>query len=291
MHAEERSATGPEYLDLVTTLGQRVRCEDETAGVWEPADFQWWWRRERSSDHLPQCFWTDETGAPVAALVLTDWGETWGCDPIVLPSAREAIMPAVWSRGLQRIDELSPSIVEVMVPDDDLPLLELVIASGFLPSGAADTITTWMDVSDLPPVTTLTDGFTLHDRRESREHPHHLIPRSGESVTERLSQTSLYRPDLDLWIRGPAGDVAAYGLFWWDPVTSVGLVEPMRTEDRYRRLGLARHLLTCGLGRLAAFGATRLKVGYETENPAAETLYLMTGFRPDSTSRVFRRQS
>jgi hypothetical protein len=43
--------------------------------------------------------------------------------------------------------------------------------------------------------------------------------------------------------------VAGYALFWFDPVTRVGLLEPMRVEDGYQRRGLARMLLTNGLDR------------------------------------------
>ena len=105
----------------------------------------------------------------------------------------------------------------------------------------------------------------------------------------RLAQTSLYRSDLDLCIRDTDGEVAAYGLFWYDPVTGVGLVEPMRAEDAHQRRGLAGHVLREGLARLAALGATRFKVSYELDNPPAEQLYLSAGFRPSSTSRTWTR--
>jgi hypothetical protein len=282
-------ASGPEYLGLVTTLAQRVRLEHPTAGLWEGADLQWWWRRDRPSDHLGQLFWIDDTGGPEAAVVLTDWGRTWGCDPIVLPSMAETMLPVIWSQALQRIDELSLDSVEIIVRDDDEPLQELVAESGFEPAGGSD-VTLWMAASDRRPITTLAAGFSLHDRGEARDRPHHMISRNGEIVAERLSQTSLYRPDLDLWVEDSEGEVAAYGLFWWDPGTGVGLVEPMRTEQPYWRMGLARHLLTNGLDRLAKFGASRLKVSYETDNPAARELYLSCRFRPESTSRTFRRQ-
>lgn len=289
VNAGMRAATGSEYLDLVTRLAHRVRVEHPTAGLWEAADLQWWWRSERSSDQIAQQFWLDEEGEPEAAIILTDWSRTWGCDPIVLPSRAEAMLPTLWSKALQRIDDLSLPSVEIMIGDDDETLRDLVVASGFEPSGETD-VTTWMPAIDHPGVTEIADGFSLHDRLQSPDRPHHMILRSGERVAERLAETSLYRPDLDLWVEDPNGKVAAYGLFWWDPATGVGLVEPMRTEEPFWRLGLSRHVLTTGLDRLAALGATRLKVSYITDNPAAERLYLTTGFRPDSTSTVYHRQ-
>jgi RimJ/RimL family protein N-acetyltransferase len=92
-------------------------------------------------------------------------------------------------------------------------------------------------------------------------------------------------------VRAPDGEVAAYALFWADPETGVGLVEPMRTEDRYQRQGLATRLLGAGLDRLTACGCTRLKVTYMVDNEAARRLYLGAGFKPDSTDRTYRRHS
>ena len=64
----------------------------------------------------------------------------------------------------------------------------------------------------------------------------------------------------------------------------------MRTETPYRRLGLARHLLTAGVGLSASHGCVRLKVSYEADNPAARDLYLGAGFAPESTSQTYRNQ-
>ena len=73
-------------------------------------------------------------------------------------------------------------------------------------------------------------------------------------------------------------NVAAYGLFWYDPETATGLVEPMRTEDAHQRRGLARHILTTGVDLLAEAGAQRIKICYEPDNPASRDLYLSVGF-------------
>lgn len=114
-----------------------------------------------------------------------------------------------------------------------------------------------------------------------------MIARNGEMVEARLRQCSLYDPALDLAVEGAEGSIAGYALFWFDPMTLVGLLEPMRVEDEYQRLGLARVLLTNGLDRLARKGARRLKVGFETD--AARNLYLGAGFVQTSTDRLFTR--
>jgi RimJ/RimL family protein N-acetyltransferase len=106
----------------------------------------------------------------------------------------------------------------------------------------------------------------------------------------RLRQTSLYRPDFDLVVHDSSDSVAAYGLFWYDPETATGLVEPMRTEDDHQRRGLARHILTTGLDLLAEAGAQRIKICYEPNNPASGSLYLSVGFEPHRQTVLFSRR-
>jgi predicted N-acetyltransferase YhbS len=79
-------------------------------------------------------------------------------------------------------------------------------------------------------------------------------------------------------VEAPDGQTAGYGLFWADPVTRVGLVEPMRTEEPHRGRGIASHILAAGLGRLAVTGCDRLKVSSDI------SLYLRAGFRPLRTA-------
>jgi ribosomal protein S18 acetylase RimI-like enzyme len=150
------------------------------------------------------------------------------------------------------------------------------------------TVATWMRTTGRPEVSPLPNGFALLSRIETPQRAHHMIQRNGEHVADRLAECSLYRAELDLVVYAPNGDVAGYGLFWADPVTGVGLVEPMRTEDAYQGLGLARHVLTSGLDRLAAHGCSSLKVSYIEGNDAARRLYVGAGFSPRSTSSTYR---
>ena len=284
----EREAAGLEYVHLVTELLHRIRLADESAGVWEAADLQWWWRKPRVSDEIGQTFWLDRAG-PLAAVILTDWDRTWGCDPIVSPDAPDGLLGRVWSRALHRIESLSLDLVEVMVDDADAEMLALLGAAGFTASGQHGASTS-MRGAVRPSVPVPPDGFRLLDRATASNRPHHMTARNGAAVAERLAECTLYRPDLDLYVEGPDGDAASYGLFWFDPVTKVGLVEPMRTEDAHQRRGLARCVLAAGLERLAALGSRRLKVSYEAANPASRSLYLSAGFRPLSFDSIYSRR-
>jgi len=69
----------------------------------------------------------------------------------------------------------------------------------------------------------------------------------------------------------------------------VGMLEPMRVEDRYQRRGLARVLLTNGLDRLVLSGARRLKVGFSGD--AGRALYLDSGFVQTSIDRLLIRST
>ncbi len=281
-----RTATGLDSLEMVTRLLQRARLAHPTAGLFEAADLQWWWRVERSTDSIGKQFWVDGAGEPIGGVVFTDWFRAWACDLIVVPGRADDLMPRMWAHALDQIRLRSPGDVEVTVRDDDPAMVALVTGAGFTATDRRGG-TTWMDAADRPETAPLPDGYRLADRAGAGDRPHHMIRRSGTEVARRLAQTSLYRPDLDLFIETGSGEVVAYGLFWLDPVTEVGLVEPMRTEEGHEGKGLARHVLLSGLERLVALGATRLKVSHEIGNARAERLYLGAGFVPESTDMVY----
>jgi ribosomal protein S18 acetylase RimI-like enzyme len=283
MAVREVRASGLESLGLATELLQRARVTDPEAGLWEAADLQWWWRTPRRSDAIDQVFWIDDEG-PVAGVVLTDWGRAWGCDPLVVPSATVPVA-AVWTRAVEAIDGLGLEAVEVLARDDDFELLRLLAGAGFVADDKRSGIT-WMDVANRPGVVALPEGFALVDRALGLTGPHPMRRRSGEGVDVRLGQCSLYDPALDLAVETADGEIAGYALFWFDPVTKVGLVEPMRVEDAYQRRGLARAMLSAGLDRLAKRGARRLKVGYASD--VARGLYIGAGFQVTSTIRSYR---
>lgn len=275
----ERQHIGLECLEALTILLQRVRSAHPTFGSFEAADFQWWWRTPRSTDSVPQLFWYDDTGQPSAAMIATAWRRATSLAPIVMPDATPDWTGHVIDRGLAHAASVGLDGVEMTVDGGDAFMIETLGAHGF-EVVRPETVETWMDAVSRPGISDLRPGYRPLSRPDTVGRPHHMTTRSGERVEERLLQTSLYRPDLDLVVLDPEDRVAAFGLFWFDPVTETGLVEPMRTEDAHQRLGLARHVLTTGLDRLANAGASRIKIVYEPDNTPARRLYLSVGFRP-----------
>lgn len=285
---EQRDAAGLEYLDLVTSLLQRARVCDPDAGLWEAADLQWWWRRDQHPDPANATFWID-AGMPVAAVVFTNWGTRWGCDVIAVTDHAGSLQAELWSHALHRIAKLQIGPIETTVRDDDGATAALLEAAGFT-RDADGYMTCSMAATERAAPKPLADGYRLFSTAERAAVPHQMTPRNGSAVAEHLRECSLYDPDLDLYVVAPDGDVAGYGLFWADPVTGVGLVEPMRTEDAHQGRGLAGHLFRTGLDRLAQRGCTTLRVTHEEANVAAQSVYIGAGFHPHTRSWTYRRQ-
>lgn len=272
---------GLERLAAVTALLQRARLVHPTAGFWEASDVQWWWRRPRASDDVPVPVWYDDAG-PVGAVLLTEWGPHWQADALVVPGAIE--LDVVWDELLVVIEGIDAPI-EVLANDGDDALVALLRRDGFAATETSGT--TWMEAADRPAVDPVPAGYRIVDRAAAPDGPHPMQARNGEHVETRLRQCTLYDPALDLSVRTDDGASAGYALFWLDPVTQVGQLEPMRVEDEHQRRGLARALLTEGLDRLARRGAERLKVGFDGE--AGQALYLGAGFVLTSTDTSYRR--
>jgi GNAT superfamily N-acetyltransferase len=262
---------GPPYLHLATALLQRTRMAAATGGIWEAADVQWWSRRASHTDEHDQVFWLDDDGVPTAGVLRTDFASYVQLDVAWLPG-RDDDAAAAWRQALQQAAALSG--VELPVRADDAAGTRAVTAAGYRPQRGPGVVSSWLDADRRPAVPALPPGFELLSRADAPDRPHPLAPRNGGDVAGRLQRCSLYQPELDLSVRAPDGSVAGYAVFWADPVTKVGLVEPMRTEQPFQGLGVASHLLAAGLDGLARRGCSRFKVSSDIG------LYLRAGFRP-----------
>lgn len=279
MRVEHRA--GLDRVRAATAVLQRTRLVDPLIGIWDAPDVQWWWRRPRPTDDVELPVWFDDDG-PVGIVLLTDWGDAIQGDALAVPGT--IALNDAWSALL----EVAPPALDVLARDDDTELLAVLAGAGFTATGERSA-TTWLDADRRPAVTPTPDGYRLVDRSQRRDVPHPMRPRNGDAVEQRLNETSLYDATLDLSIEADDGEPAGYALFWHDPLTGVGQLEPMRVFDEHQRRGLARSLLTEGLDRLARRGAHRLKVGFD--GPAGQNLYTGAGFVIDSWVASYRRTS
>jgi hypothetical protein len=234
MRCEERFLVGRDYLAAAVDSLQRVRASHPTSGVWEAADLEWWWRKPRLTDGWDQLFWFADD-RPVAAAIATDWGGRLGLDIITLPDAPDDFVADVVRRGVDRIASASVDHIKSLVDGADSVITSLLTGAGFVRLPETGT-SAWMLPRSRRPIAPLAGGYRLVSHNELADRPHHYVARNGPNVEERLRETSLYRADLDLAVIDGTGDVVAYGLFWYDPISTVGFVEPTLTWSRSPRM-------------------------------------------------------
>lgn len=275
---------GLRRLDATSAVLQRARLAGPPGEMWEAADVQWWWGRPRPSDELELPVWFDEVG-PVAAAGLTADRDAWQADVFAVPGIVDA--EEIFAAALQAAADQHCQELQLLVLGENADLARLAVTRGFTMTDELSG-TAWMDPGRRAPVAHA-DGFGIVDRAAAGDRPHPMVSRNGELIETRLRQCSLYDPTLDLAVEDATGRVAGYALFWFDPLTLVGLLEPMRVEEEYQRRGLGRMLLTHGLDRLARRGARLFKVGFRSD--AARNLYLGAGFVQTSVDRLFVRRA
>jgi hypothetical protein len=150
-------------------------------------------------------------------VIATDWGDRMALDPIVLPDAPPDWIAHVVERGLAHARGSGLVAVGLEVDRADDVLRDVLVGHGFAPEEDG-LVETWPAAERRPAISPLPDGYRSCSRLDTVPRPHHMISpeRKHLDIEERLRQTSLYRPDLDLVVYDSRDHVAAYGLFWYD---------------------------------------------------------------------------
>ena len=82
----------------------------------------------------------------------------------------------------------------------------------------------------------------------------------------------------------------ARATIWFDEVNLVGLFEPVETHKDFRRLGLARAVMTEGMHCIRAAGMQTAIVEHDITNHPAAALYESLGFTVAYETAGFRAQ-
>ena len=106
---------------------------------------------------------------------------------------------------------------------------------------------------------------------------------------QRLRAAPGYRLDLDVAAVAPDGHLAAYALGWFDPISRIGLFEPVGTHPLLQRQGYGKAVMVEGLRRLRDLGAPVAFLHTGAAAEAAVRLYESVGFRVVSTENQYKK--
>ena len=87
-----------------------------------------------------------------------------------------------------------------------------------------------------------------------------------------------YSPEREFVVLASDGTFAAFTVTWLDTVNKVGLFEPVGTHEDFRRIGLARAMMSYVMCEMKDKGMVEAEVCYSTDNPASKALYTGMGF-------------
>jgi ribosomal protein S18 acetylase RimI-like enzyme len=140
---------------------------------------------------------------------------------------------------------------------------------------------------DAIPAPALPEGFTI--RSAAGEHEETLLGavHSGAFGSSwppgeylKAMQTPGFDIDRELVVVAPDGRFASFLIYWIDPVSRIGLFEPVGCHPDFQRRGLTRALMYEGMRRMAERGMTSAIVLHMSNNPASTRLYASVGFTP-----------
>jgi GNAT superfamily N-acetyltransferase len=209
---------------------------------------------------------------PEVAEQVVEWFEEWSDAP------RQSVV-------LMCGDPMEPVFAEAgFLPETDGPFLEHLV----------------LDLRRLAAAPT-TPGYQLRhvgpEEAQARAACHEAAwsdigpsPTTAEAYAA-LMHAPLYRLDLD-WVAVDSDEtLAAAALVWLDPVTGVGLVEPVGTVPGHRGQGLAGAVTLAALHRLREVGGRMALVTTrgDDEHPGPRRLYTSLGFRPTARTVTWTR--
>jgi mycothiol synthase len=276
--------------DLTLLLGW-LSAHAHTAYM-HPADLVWWLRQNTLVD-------------PTTALELffSEPGQLQGF--VFLDTAFWAVLQGVPGLPDSIWDDMVASVVArtdgaaVIQPHEwDTAQVEALMRAGFAPTANRMLrLVHTAEPSDQEPVLLPADfrfaDMARHEvSAEARVGLHQAVWHPSKvtlEAYERLQRAPLYRPDLDVMVVAPSGELACYALGWYDPGSRMGLMEPVGTREPYRRQGLGHRLIREVTRRQVVLGAQRVTIGTYEKNQAAVGLYQGAGYRLDGHWMDFKR--
>lgn len=183
--------------------------------------------------------------------------------------------------------------------DDDAFRKPIFTQHGFAPDpNALPFALTHRSLDDLPAVPAIPDGFSIRAAAGMQEVEALAAVHSGmfgapwtAAEYARVMESPGYAAEREFVVVAPDGRLAAFAVTWHDTLNRLGYFEPVGTHADFRRLGLARAVMTYAMHRMRDAGMTQVWVLHEAaqENPASAALYASLGFRRQYSTRMWSR--
>lgn len=304
MDWQARGYRGAEDAELLSTFLLSMRA---TAGhaCWHSGDLTWRFFLHSLAHDLGETvrLWLDARGQLQAFAIVTprSRGGNLLFDVQVRPHARQGLHDEIlsWIESRAAASPAAPRLLctDTGVYDVDGEQRDALQVRGFRPTGEeALLLARSLSTAILPP--SVPAGFRLRptaglqeaaDRAEAHRDAFQSSRISHEAYL-RLMANPGYAAAWDLVAEAPDGSLAAFCLVWPDDDNRVGEFEPVGTRPAFRRQGLARALLSEGLGHLAWAGAREAVVGpIDAADESALALYRSAGFQPAHRLATYAR--
>ena len=118
-----------------------------------------------------------------------------------------------------------------------------------------------------------------------------------EAWRREIIRHPAYRPELDLVIEGPDGELAAFCVAWigerlsetGDRTSMIGQIEPLGVREDCRQYGLSWSILAEAVRRLRQFGVENILVQTDNYRDRAYAFYQAAGFQVEEHITIFRK--
>jgi predicted N-acetyltransferase YhbS len=186
--------------------------------------------------------------------------------------------------------------INVFVDEDAFQIRKLLKERDYVTLEWKDPMS-FIDVSDcfkveLPGGFRIADANEVRDRQKGFAHGRAFgyykndVPDDddAERCFRALRNAPDYHPELDLSVVDGNGEIASFAGIWYDDLNKIGILEPVGTIPKYRRMGLAKAVVYEAINKVAAMGAKRIFVGSDQQ------FYLSLGFKVMYYKQIWQKK-
>ena len=141
------------------------------------------------------------------------------------------------------------------------------------------------DLSKISKSTSLPEGVSIRLTQKkdiARRVELFGIPTGGIEITseryKRLVNSPSYGDAIDLVVETEKEEIIAYCTIWDDPISKIGILEPVACVEEHRRKGIMKSTLLYGMNLVKERGTKYMYGGTGGKNIASQTLYKSVGF-------------